>query len=292
MTPATQSVDLTFHGQRVTLTGTVFHAACRTHTPDNRPVHRAKPLRRPMQAGTLKSMRDVELPVIAQPKIDGVRVWIDHGGVPRTRSGKPLVNRDLDAALRKFALKDVDGELRAEDGFDATLSLINHHTGIVPFTYFVFDRLRDVAMTEDRLGDLPEPEIIGDARLNCLSGQRIETLAQLKRFEAEAAERGDCDGIILRNPYGRYHGGRDHGRYSSLLKYKRVQDDEAVITGILNAGALQTRWRGRALPLQAKNHRFTMADIGQTVSFKFNDTTEIGTPRHARLWRRRQGDPA
>ena len=67
---------------------------------------------KPLLAYTVSDLAAVRFPVLASPKLDGVRCVI-RDGVAMTRTLKPIPNRHVRAMLAH--LPDLDGELIAGD---------------------------------------------------------------------------------------------------------------------------------------------------------------------------------
>jgi DNA ligase-1 len=180
----------------------------------------------------------IRFPVLASPKIDGIRAII-HDGVALSRSLKPIRNRHVQHVL-SFAglLNGLDGELVVGDPNDPncmqnTTSGVMRETGEPYFTFHVFDKW-----------DLPsEPytwrakiaaKIVkdtGDGRVRFLVGFPIADQAALDAYEAQCLADG-YEGVMIRDPHGLYKFGRATAKSGELLKIKRFVDDEAVVIGV------------------------------------------------------------
>lgn len=174
----------------------------------------------------------IRFPVLASPKIDGIRCVIRHGQ-PLTRSLKPIPNRHIRAALA--GLPDFDGELIVGDPLDPkawnnTSSAVMSHDGEPNFTYYVFDgtSLQTDMPYENRLAfALRNAEMFGP-RIVGLVHRWLYSIEDLIVLENEYVRDG-YEGIMIRDPMGPYKWGRSTAKEGLLLKIKRFDDLEAVI---------------------------------------------------------------
>ena len=85
---------------------------------------------------------DIRYPVLASPKIDGIRCLIVNGKAV-TRSLKPIPNEHIRSMLEKYAPDGADGEIVVGDSFNATTSAVMSRDGEPEFTYFIFDDCKE-----------------------------------------------------------------------------------------------------------------------------------------------------
>lgn len=179
------------------------------------------------------------LPLYAQPKLDGIRVFI-RDGVAYSRSLKPIRNRAFQehAAESRELLEGFDGEviagpMTAPDAYRRTSSsLMSFDGGWDDFTFHVFDKI-----DEDKL---PFWKRSRDAfwRDYCerpswvspLPTELVHTLEEIYEYEQKLLDQGH-EGVILRNPNSFYKFGRSSPGLCELVKLKRFIDAEAMITG-------------------------------------------------------------
>ena len=191
---------------------------------------------RPMLAAKLAKPK---FPYLASPKLDGIRCLIMHGcAVSRTL--KPLPNHHIRAILSQHKLTGLDGEVIVgnptdSDVFKKTSSAVMSHNQETDFQFHVFDDYTDPAIPFDarlentyaRIARLPESI---RSHITFVSHELIENEDQLNEYESRVVEQG-CEGVMLRDPGGRYKYGRSTVKDNILLKLKRFSDSEAVVIG-------------------------------------------------------------
>lgn len=185
---------------------------------------------KPLLASTVESIETVQFPVMASPKLDGIRCLIVNGEAV-TRSLKPVPNAHVRDCLRD--LPGFDGELivgnsTAPDAFNVSTSGIMSRDGAPAFTFHVFDR-----------HDLDAPFFKRHAAINPLESIHVTVVrhvllhdaAQLGEYE-ERCVAGGYEGVMIRDPGGKYKHGRSTVRDRVLGKVKRFADTEARIVGV------------------------------------------------------------
>ena len=215
----------------------------------------AKPFE-PMLAGTPKADTDIRFPVLASPKLDGVR-GVCKDGALLSRSLKKIPNKWVQALMSMPELTGLDGELtvgpaNAPNVMQATTSIVMSSSKPEQFQFHVFDKWDAMPYSfEERLeraGDLVErakatwlslavalrlegaPAWIMDCPLVMVQHELIEDMAALNAYEAKQLALG-YEGIMVRNPAGDYKHGRSTVKEGGLLKLKRFTDGEAIIVG-------------------------------------------------------------
>lgn len=206
-----------------------------------------------MLAAELTDERLLRYPLLATPKIDGIRFLVV-GGRAVTRSLNPIPNDHIRGWIEATLPEGVDGEITVPGGFGATSSAVTRKDGTPDFTVHLFDRYR------------PEPYIQRVAalvglhhpanRVRVLVPVEIKHESALWAFEDRCLVRGH-EGVILRDPAGAYVCRRTKEEEGLMLKLKRHQDDEAVIMDTYlmvesdtEAGGFDVRWKG---------HRFNLS---------------------------------
>lgn len=201
---------------------------------------------KPWNENIVQAHLDTDGFLFMQPKIDGMRVWVDGGCLPRSRSGKEHKHR----ALRKFlmdhpSLRGYDGELvtgheYTEDSFRKSMSGIRAEEGDPSFTFYIFDyihglydyneRLTMAKEVVERLGELRETNEYAAKLVVCPTWQ-VCTLDEIYGHEEALLSAGWEGGILRRNGRG-YKYGRSTAREGALLKLKRFTEDaEAIVIG-------------------------------------------------------------
>lgn len=186
---------------------------------------------KPMLATSVE-LSQVQYPVYASPKLDGIRAVI-HEGQVKSRTLKPIPNQKIQEKLSRAAWPGMDGELiignRTDpDVFTRTTSGVMSHAGDPAFTYWVFD-LWDV--TDDysnRLAVLQEFD--NRDMIRVLEQLFIQSEEGLRAYEDAMLKMG-YEGIMLRRPDSPYKFGRSTVNQGYLLKRKPLADAEAIITG-------------------------------------------------------------
>ena len=167
----------------------------------------------------------LQFPLLASPKIDGIRcVIVD--GQPLTRSLKQIPNKYITSQL--MGLPPYDGELVVGDCFSTTTSAVMSIQGNPDFKYFIFDFVDVAKPFKERLLLI---DVKGD-RLVKLEHIIISSIAELIEYEEKAVRMG-YEGVMLRDPDGRYKYGRSTVNEGILLKLKRFVDEEAMIIDLV-----------------------------------------------------------
>lgn len=220
----------------------------------------------------------VRFPVIAQPKIDGVRSLFLYGGMTG-RSLKPHANRYTTSFFSQSLFHGFDGELAAEhechpDLCRLTTSAVNTIEG-TPYTlwhlfdYVVLGKTKELAY-QDRLEALR-------ARINTLLFTNHVESSRLRVVEShwcsnmdELLEKEDLwldlgyEGAILRDPNGKYKDGRSTVREGGLLRIKRFIEEDAVVLAIEEGRTNLNQAQTNELGLQFRStHAEGMVPNGQ-----------------------------
>jgi DNA ligase-1 len=187
---------------------------------------------RPLLAGTLEDVSTLKFPVLATPKLDGIRV-LKVDGKAVTRKFKPIPNHHIRTLLEKHLPDGVDGEVMTPGTFNDIQSKVMSHDGEPEFTLYVFDYVKDDLNKpyKDRIADMVKsvknkaPFVIV-----VLKPVMITSPEELLAFENECLEQG-YEGVMLRNPDSKYKCGRSTLKEQILLKLKRFLDAEARVVG-------------------------------------------------------------
>jgi len=209
---------------------------------------------KPMLAGKAPAdLTQLRYPVLASPKLDGIRCTILNG-VATARSLKPIPNNYVRAMLEGIP-DGVDGELMVEGGFNACQSLFMSHDKVEPnFWFFAFDwsggLIEAKGPFEERLRTLTEwSEEYGHNNLHVVEHVLITNADDLAAYEAKCLAEG-FEGVMVRDPQGPYKFGRSTTREGFLLKIKQFADEEMTVTGLVemmhNDNELETNELGLA----------------------------------------------
>lgn len=180
-----------------------------------------------MLACTLEGMDSIVFPVLATPKLDGIRCLIQ-GGQAVSRNFKPIQNSYIREQM--YPLPDgLDGELILEGKkFNEISSAVMSGDGEPDFRYYVFDYISDelVKPYNERMAELdklPLPSFCVK-----LLPKVIADLPTLLAYENKCVGEG-YEGVMIRTPNSPYKCGRSTSREGYLQKIKRFTDSEAVI---------------------------------------------------------------
>src|SRR5512139_2545720 len=179
------------------------------------------PVKPMLAAAAPTELAGLPYPLLASPKLDGVRATVQ-GGVVLSRSLKPLPNRFVQARYGRPEFEGLDGELIVGDPTDPqcytrTTSGVMSLEGEPAVQFCVFDDLTQVewpflsrlASAQRRARNLPGCAQVEHVHL---SGPDL-----LQAFEEECVAQG-FEGIMLRAPHGIYKEGRSTVKEGLLLK--------------------------------------------------------------------------
>lgn len=202
-------------------------------------------IKRPMKAADLPTDKEgspdyaIPFPVMATPKIDGIRAIIIDGVAYSARL-KKLPNEHVQKMASMLPANNLDGELVVwKNGkpadFNTTQSGIMRKGGKPEFRFLIFDQI-----AETRFGNsLEEPYL---ARVHRLLEYRLPTWCLalrntfIRNMTALIAYERKCvkakyEGVVLRSPNFGYKEGRSTLREFGMIKWKRFKDSEAKIIG-------------------------------------------------------------
>ena len=186
---------------------------------------------KPMLAGKVENVNELQYPVLASPKLDGIRGTMQ-GGVLLSRSLKPIANKNVQ---KKFAHlpEGSDGEFivgnpTAKDCYQKTNSVImSHDKSAVDVRFYAFDMLRDfpfVTRSKQLALELNIPDVTIVPQI------AVHDADDLLSIETQWLADG-YEGVMVRDPNGPYKHGRSSTKEGILLKLKRFEDAEAEIIG-------------------------------------------------------------
>lgn len=261
---------------------------------------------RPMLAATCEDVSTLKFPVLASPKIDGIRCVIKEG-VPLTRNLKEIPNRyvrDLLSGLPPFDGEVVVGDPLAKDVWNKTQSGIMPEDGEPDFVYWVFDMLpanskeyfyRRHQSAEDVIEAFP---VRAQKYIKPLGHKWIDDVDRLNLYEEDAVSRG-CEGIMVRDPNGVYKHGRSTVKEGGLLKIKRFMDAEAVVVDVVEKQTNLNEKKTNALGLtERSSHKANkrgagvmgalVCRMGRSNAFTFELGTGFNDEQRAAIWRQRE----
>lgn len=185
---------------------------------------------KPMLAATLKEGHSIPYPVLASPKLDGVRAMVINGVVV-SRRGIPIPNGHVQNIFGLNGYNGIDGELivghsGSNTVFRDTMSGVMTIDGEPDVRFYVFDSVLNDVGYEDRFLNLQTGYRVIKLNSMICSGRE-----QLDTYEEWAISSG-YEGVMLRRPSGVYKNGRSTINEFYLVKMKRFSDGEAIIIGV------------------------------------------------------------
>lgn len=186
-------------------------------------------------------LNNIQLPLMVSYKLDGIRCIFKEGQM-YSRALKQFSNVQLRKRFEHLARlsqeKDLilDGELLAKSvTFNELSGLTRQLDKELPqdLYFYCFDVIKHKEFNRpfaDRLSDMIE--LKEQKFTNTLTQRPIDNYEEIELYFKEALKWG-CDGLILRNPNGRYKFGRATLKENLIYKLKPFQTFEAKIIGII-----------------------------------------------------------
>ena len=190
---------------------------------------------KPMLSGKAPDdLSEVSYPVLASPKIDGIRCLIIDG-VAMSRSLKPIPNLHIQRMLGGIEeLNGLDGELMLRNGvdFNETQSAVMSKEGKPDFVYHVFDNFKEEgASFKERLAEVHRlTDRIDCSYISDVPHTTCNAEDELIVVHETFLDRG-YEGTMIRDPEGPYKFGRSTTKQGWLLKVKPFDDAEATVIG-------------------------------------------------------------
>lgn len=181
-----------------------------------------------MLCANVPSLDKVKYPVLATPKLDGVR-FLKIDGHALYRSFKPIANNYIRAFIENSFPDGVDGEICGfTGGFNEISARVRKVTGIPMFRVCIFDYIKDSLNKpyEKRMEDLASININGTKLLPWLVKSKEELEERVKLYLDSGYE-----GTVIRDPLGVYKCGRSTFNEGGMLRIKPRVRAEGVIIG-------------------------------------------------------------
>lgn len=190
---------------------------------------------KPMLAVQAEDPSKLYYPLLASPKLDGIRCLIvDNKAL--SRKFKPIPNHFIRSYLEEKLggyTGDFDGELIVGDTFQSSSSGVMSECGEPDFIYHVFDLVGSNTKHpfSERIVDLKYlTDKLNDPRIQLVPHVVINSYAELLAYEEEMLALG-YEGVMVRSLYGPYKNGRSTLKEGYLLKVKRFCDTEGIVVG-------------------------------------------------------------
>lgn len=188
-------------------------------------------------ADTPTFFQDIQFPVLASPKLDGIRCVMMYDKA-RSRTLKLLPSSQVQDLAEDLPM--LDGELIIGnpsdfDVYNRTQSHVMSLDKEGDLHYYVFD-VADESMKDEPFYKRLElaknlVTIINRPNVHFVKHTECECLDDLLQFEAECLLEG-YEGIMFRSPVGRYKHNRATYKENLIYKLKRFTDDEAIVLDI------------------------------------------------------------
>ena len=243
----------------------------------------------------------VIFPIYVSVKFDGIRALVK-GGVVYSRSLKPIKNEYVQRLFGKKEYGGFDGELvvgdiYAKDVFQKTTSGVMSKDGEPDVRFYVFDLWNlpneDYESRQRVLQDL----LLQDSTMSSVVYTMIHKCHAVEDldFFLKHEEKVGGEGLIGRNPKGRYKYGRSTQKEQFSMKFKFFVDSEFEVIGFeelyKNTNEQVINELGYAKRSTHKKNQIPMNTLGSLV-LKFGDTTfNVGSgftgAQRAEIWANR-----
>jgi len=172
----------------------------------------------------------LQYPLLASPKLDGIRGYV-RGGVVLSRTAKPLPSLQVQDEFSYLEYCDgelIEGSSTDADVYNRTQSHVMSTDKPGELTYHIFDYTQNIfdeycsrlLMLQDRVQEKHNVKIVPQ--------ETIQTLEHLLAYEERMLEEG-YEGIMLRGRKSRYKTGRATINEGIIYKLKRFEDTEGVL---------------------------------------------------------------
>lgn len=249
---------------------------------------------KPMLA-TDAEMDKLRFPLLASPKLDGVRAVVREG-VVYSRSNKPIPNAWVQSKLKH--LEHFDGELIVGEPTSKTVyrdtvsHVMAHDKEHFDLRFFVFDHIEATSLEYTGRARKIKAD---NASIFKLEQRLVTDLDTLTTYEELCLELG-YEGLILRSPDAPYKMGRSTVNEGYLLKLKRFMDAEAEVIGfeerMHNGNEATVSELGRTKRSSHKANKSGRGDLGALVcrtadGVEFNIGTGFTDSERAEVWNSR-----
>lgn len=189
-------------------------------------------IKKPMLASPITDVNKLTFPLIASPKLDGIRCLVIKGRAV-TRNLKPIPNTFIRKTIESWDITGLDGEIILPGmSFNEIQSLVMREEGEPNFTFVAFDYFVDLKEVYiDRIKRLEA--ILIRPHLEVLKTTFIGNIKELLEYEKFCLETLKVEGVMVRQPSGKYKFGRSSEKEQLLLKLKRFKDAEAIVIGFV-----------------------------------------------------------
>jgi DNA ligase-1 len=183
---------------------------------------------KPMLAGKSGPMESLTFPLLATPKLDGIRCLVVDGRAV-SRKFLPIPNDHIRKTIQTIGIEGLDGEILVKGRtFNELSGDVRRVEGTPDFVFAVFDLVTDALSTpyRERMARLRETRL--PSFCEKILPVEIHSLEELTAYEAKCIADG-YEGTMTRTPNSPYKCGRSSTKEAYLLKIKRFEDAEALI---------------------------------------------------------------
>jgi len=261
----------------------------------------------------IRQLKNLRYPVMGSPKIDGIRCHLEEnslGMVALSRKNKAIPNhyvRTLLTSSRSWIGMDgelVVGKANTKVVFNNTQSGVMSRDGEPDFRFFTFDLTNQPKLTfEERFRMLEQRVPVMNKILKLVPHRYLYSYEELVKYEEMMVLKG-WEGIMIRDPNGRYKEGRSTLNEGILIKVKRFEDSEAEILGCYeqetNHNPAKINEIGNSKRSSHKENKvangrlggFEVRDIHSGVQFRLGNLSGITLDQRRLMWIGFLSDPS
>lgn len=230
-------------------------------------------IQKPMLSGVLENIGDAKFPLLATPKLDGIRC-LRVGGQTLSRKFIAIPNKHVQESTANLP-DGLDGELMINGAsFNQVQSGIMSEDGKPDFQYWVFDYVTDVKIPYykrmEQLGALSLPAFC--KKVLPVAVNNVEELSQLESIWLTQG----FEGVMLRSFASPYKNGRSTLREHYLLKLKQFKDSEAKVIGFVeqmhNANEAEIDELGHTKRSKHQENMIPAGTLGKFIVVEVGDT--------------------
>lgn len=224
---------------------------------------------KPMLSATVEDIRALNYPLLASPKLDGIRATVLNGQLV-SRNLKPIRNVQTRNRYSLITLEGLDGELicgpHDATVFRRTTSGVSRAMGHPYAEFWVFDVYAPTLGFKDRYEYLTSREWPTGVRV--VPHVWVHHAHELAMYEEKCLYQG-YEGVMLRSPTGPYKEGRSTLNEGYLMKLKQFEDAEATVIGkeerMHNGNTATTNALGHTERSSHKENMVGRGDLGALV---------------------------
>lgn len=225
---------------------------------------------------------DIQFPVYASPKLDGIRAVVIDGQL-LSRKLKPITNTYTQASFGRQALNGLDGELIVgepfgKDVFNRTTGPVRREEGYPQITFWVFDWFGIPSQPYEQRLDYCKAAVKKHTRVSLVPQIKLRDQVDLEEFEEETLAIG-YEGVMIRSPHGLYKYGRSTNREGYLCKIKRFDHGFGKVIGfdelMHNLNPQETNELGKSKRSSHKANMVPGDTLGSLIVFDKERNVEV-----------------